>query len=419
MERMPDTPEELHERERLQTLRALEILDSESEDVFDGIVEIAASVFEVPTAFISLVDEKRLWFKARVGLEVCENERGGSFCAHAIQQNEIFEILDASGDHRFHENPLVTGSPHIRYYAGVPLFAGNGHVLGALCLVDYKARSQLTAMQRKLLWKLARQTVELFEARRLREVGRVAKLIGDTTSDAIVLSTPEDVITQWNPAAEKLFGWSAAEAVGQPMTLIVPEHLHEAHRAALAQLTDGHKANLRDAPVQVSAIRRSGEEVPIELSLACWRERDHHRPGGFVAIIRDRTKQKKLEDDLKASEAFLSTVVESLPSMLFVKNAETRAYEMFNQAGEELTGLGRQNVLGKTDAELFPQTWSGYSERDDRVAATGEVLLFESDFKRADGKNAAGPHETCSYQRSGWNPFHPWYRGRCHGSSSS
>jgi GAF domain-containing protein len=125
---------------RLDALRALLILDTPPEERFDRIVEFAASEFDVPIVLISLVDEKRQWFKARVGVEVCETEREISFCGHAILQRELFEVLDAARDPRFADNPLVLGEPFIRFYVGAPLTLPGGATVGSLCLIDTQPR---------------------------------------------------------------------------------------------------------------------------------------------------------------------------------------------------------------------------------------------------------------------------------------
>lgn len=132
--KVPATPQ--NEAERLKTLRSLDILDTPQEERFDRIVRMAKRIFGVPIALVTLVDENRQWFKAHMGLEARETPRDVSFCAHAILGDEIFIVPDALKDERFADNPLVTGEPHIRFYAGCPLRATDGHKLGSLCIID-------------------------------------------------------------------------------------------------------------------------------------------------------------------------------------------------------------------------------------------------------------------------------------------
>ncbi len=129
-----------NEQLRLDALRRLAILDSPAEERFDRIARMARNMFEVPIALVSLVDENRQWFKSCCGLPALETPRDISFCGHAILGEELFVVEDAAQDPRFSDNPLVTGEPHIRFYAGHPLEVGNGLKLGTLCIIDSKPR---------------------------------------------------------------------------------------------------------------------------------------------------------------------------------------------------------------------------------------------------------------------------------------
>lgn len=129
------------ETSRLQALRSLNVLDTPEEERFDRLTRMARRMFRVPTALVSLVDENRQWFKSRDGLDACETPRDVSFCGHAILGNDIFLINDATRDARFADNPLVTGPPHVRFYAGCPLRGPGGHKIGTLCILDTVARS--------------------------------------------------------------------------------------------------------------------------------------------------------------------------------------------------------------------------------------------------------------------------------------
>ena len=130
-----------NEAERLSELQALGILDTPPERRFDRIVQLAARIFEVPISYIAMVDSDRQWFKARCGLTTDETGREVSFCAHTILQNEPLIIRDAAADERFHDSPLVTGPPHIRFYGGWPLAGPGGRNVGTLCLASPRPRS--------------------------------------------------------------------------------------------------------------------------------------------------------------------------------------------------------------------------------------------------------------------------------------
>lgn len=134
-------PKPPDEAARLTTLHALALLDTPPEERFDRLTRLARRLFDVPIALVSLVDENRQWFKSRTGLDATETSRDVSFCAHALLTNDALVIPDALLDERFHDNPLVTGAPGIRFYAGQPLSAPNGARVGTLCLIDTKPRS--------------------------------------------------------------------------------------------------------------------------------------------------------------------------------------------------------------------------------------------------------------------------------------
>lgn len=142
------------EDDRLCTLDALYILDTPEELRFDRLTRLAARSLDVPIALVSLIDSTRQWFKSRVGLDTTETPRSISFCGHAILQHALFVVPDAKEDERFADNPLVKGAPHIRFYAGCPLMAPNGHNLGTLCVIDTRPR-QLDQDQLDVLHDLA------------------------------------------------------------------------------------------------------------------------------------------------------------------------------------------------------------------------------------------------------------------------
>ncbi|MBF7071859.1 GAF domain-containing sensor histidine kinase [Glaciecola sp. MH2013] len=167
-----------NEEERIRTLDEYGILDSDQEAVFDSITKIATQLCNVPIALISLVDQRRQWFKSKVGLPASETDRDIAFCAHAILQDDILEIENALEDERFHDNPLVVGEPHIRFYAGAPLTAHNGSKLGTLCVISDKPH-KLSNTQRELLKVLALDVVSKLELKRqakaLNNANRVQK----------------------------------------------------------------------------------------------------------------------------------------------------------------------------------------------------------------------------------------------------
>ena len=151
---------------RLRSLQRYDILDTEPEEVFDRITRIASKVAGVPIALVSLVAEDRQWFKSRVGLDATETGRDISFCGHAILAEAPLIVEDALADQRFHDNPLVTGAPGIRFYMGVPLEVSDGAKIGTLCVIDQKPR-KLDHSQKQTLVDLASIAVRELEYRKV------------------------------------------------------------------------------------------------------------------------------------------------------------------------------------------------------------------------------------------------------------
>lgn len=155
----------LNEARRLRILEEYQILDTEQEDDYNDITQLASEICDSPISLISLVDKKRQWFKSAHGLSVRETPRTMSFCAHAIHNDAIFVVEDARIDERFHDSPLVTSDPNIVFYAGIPLIDKQGYALGTLCVIDNKTK-KLNLFQEKALKILAHQVLNLIELKK-------------------------------------------------------------------------------------------------------------------------------------------------------------------------------------------------------------------------------------------------------------
>lgn len=160
-----------NEKERLESLRSLGLLDSPPEERFDAITHLATTMFHCPISYISLVDETRQYLKSRIGLDFCESSRETSFCGHAILEVEPLIIPDTLKDERFADNPQVTGEPYTRFYAGLPLRGPGGHNIATLCLMDNKPRefspAEITML--KQLGVIAERELHLGDVIRMQE----------------------------------------------------------------------------------------------------------------------------------------------------------------------------------------------------------------------------------------------------------
>lgn len=214
-----------HESARLAKLYACEVLDTGPEEDFKAITELASLILECPIALVSLVDESRQWFKAKVGLDASETPRSVSFCGHAIlASGQTLVVEDARRDPRFHDNPLVTGAPHVTFYAGVPLLVG-GLPVGTLCVIDQRPRAP-TTRQLMALAQLARQTEVLLEARktnkelesvvrRHRESEDHLRAVVHSMHDGMVMQTRAGAIVWNNPSACRILGLTEDQLKGR------------------------------------------------------------------------------------------------------------------------------------------------------------------------------------------------------------
>lgn len=177
----PEIPQ--NEAERLHALRALQILDSSHEERFDRVTRLARRLFGVPISLVSLIDENRQWFKSAEGLDLTEMSREVSFCGHAINQTGLFIVPNVLNDERFHDNPLVTDAPHIRFYAGYVLKIRQGINIGTLCLIDSKPREMDEEDQQLLqdLGEMIEQEIKSIQLATLDELTLISNRRGFMT----------------------------------------------------------------------------------------------------------------------------------------------------------------------------------------------------------------------------------------------
>lgn len=285
------------EASRLEALRALQLLDTPPEVRFDRVTSMAKDMFGVSIALISLVDHSRQWFKSRQGLDVTETPRAISFCGHAILQDDIFIVEDATRDARFAGNPLVTGAPHIRFYAGKPLYSIDRKKVGTLCLIDSVPRA-LTEGERNCLHSLgawAEREINAFSAEsehllRLENRLRLAHVL-ENAVEGIIGTDFDGRIEVTNPAACEIFRYRADELVGKNIRELIPPREHARHSGYMERLRSGTAGNIRNGLESVG-LRCDGEEFPIEVS---FRMQDSGKRKFFTGIVRDITERKNLE----------------------------------------------------------------------------------------------------------------------------
>jgi len=349
---MPPIPPD--ETERLHLLHALELLDSEAEPAFDLITRLVSQILHVPIALVSLVDENRQWFKSRVGLDATETPREFAFCAHTIMNREPMLVQDATQDERFADNPLVTGQPSIRFYAGMPIRSAGGLALGTLCAIDSKPRI-LTPDEVSILIALTdliNKEVQMREAVLLTrsqmsysekkiEAGEARfRTVFERAGVGIALVAPDGSWISMNEALCQIVGYSKAELLQltfQDMTY--PEDrdtdLHLLQQL-VADKIDRYQFEKR-------YIRKNGSTVWVNLVVTKYvgqkGELDY-----FVSIIKDIQDRKEAEESLVALQVSLEVRVRSRTHDLQEAN-EKLSLAMAQQLQSEL-------ALRKREAEL-------------------------------------------------------------------
>ena len=234
-----------NEDERLAVLKKYDILDTEPDAAFDAVVKLASYICQTPIAAISLVDEHRQWFKAITGLDAKETSRDVAFCAHAILSDDPLIVPDARRDQRFCDNPLVTSSPDIGFYAGVPLVTASGHRLGTLCVIDQVPRDisgeQVDAIKTLAANVMAHLDLRLShrQVRQYVEDLQLAASIFDAASEAMVVTDPDNRIITVNPAFTATTGYTLNEIVGKnPNILSSGRQNKEFYQKMWQSLTD-------------------------------------------------------------------------------------------------------------------------------------------------------------------------------------
>lgn len=282
---------------RLDALRALKLLDTPAEERFDLITRRARDAFKVPIALISLVDADRQWFKSRDGLDGTETSRAISFCGHAILQDDIYVVPDAQADPMFSGNPLVTGDPHIRFYAGKPLRSPEGKKIGTLCLIDRVPRQfgqdDQTKLQSLADWaerEIKHYAAETSAFNRLENRLRLAHAL-ENASDGIISTDLDGQIESANQAACDMFRYPATDIVGRNISELIPARQRGQHGNFMQRLQSSSAGDARNS-LEITALRKGGEEFPAEVSFRRMEAGERHF---FTGIVRDITERKNIE----------------------------------------------------------------------------------------------------------------------------
>jgi PAS domain S-box-containing protein len=384
---MSTSPSLQDEARRLETLRQYGVLDTPPESAFDEVTLLAGRICAAPIALIALADEKREWFKSRIGVSVSEIARHAAVDAQCVHSTALLVIPDALGDARFAGHPLVIGEPHIRFYAGAPLVSAEGLVLGALCVMDRVPR-ELNSSQHEALRVLSHQVMGQLELRRrTRELARVRsdyERLADTVEELGVserqyremVEYANSIMLRWtrdgrvsflNEFGQRFFGYTAAEIVGRHVVgTIVPttETTHRDLRPLMDQITADPKAFEQNTNEN---IRRNGERVWV-----AWTNRTVLDKQGQVRevlsighditermrheqeIARRETERREAEQALHESEVKYRTLFETADDAIMLVQRER--FIDCNARTLTMFGCDREQIIGALPDQVSPPT---------------------------------------------------------------
>jgi PAS domain S-box-containing protein len=347
---------------RSKKLEEYHILDTLSEPEFDRLTQLAALICETPISLITILTDKKQWFKSKVGLDIDSTPIEHAFCNHAIRQSDIFEIPDATKDERFAENPLVTSAPDIRFYAGYPLLDKNGFALGTLCVIDKQPR-RLTEHQRQALRLLAQEAMDVI---RLRAYKETYEEFFELVPEMLCMVDMQGNFMQVNPAWENVLHYKSEELIGRNvLSLIHPDDIAPT-KAALAMLGNGQTVT-----GFVNRYRsRDGSYRSLE-----WNSR---AVGKLIfASSKDVTKELKARENMQRSEERYRMLTELVSDYVYAARIEG------DQLYLEWVSDNVQRILGYSFEELrVPGTWESivWPEDAQRIIR-GKNRLHDSEEK--------------------------------------
>ena len=361
---------------RLQMLHATGLLDTTAAvPSLDRLTRLAARLVAAPVALVSLIDADRQVFASAVGLgEPMATERqtplSQSWCRHVVTTQAPIIINDAAADPRVCDS-LAESKTSLRSYAGFPLLAPGEQVLGSFCVADTHPR-QWTAMELSVIEDLAgaaaaEVALRLAHAEQSRTAARLQAVL-DGVQDAFVSIDTAGAVTAWNAAAEDLFGWSAAEVIGEPITdLIIPERFRAAHCRGLAAVRDSGTSTLAGQRMELAAVDRTGREFPIELTLQVSREQNELV---FHAFLHDISDRKAAQQQLEHERTFLQTLLDSLDTGVVACDSDGNL-TLFNKALRSIHQTGEQAI----GAERWADAYNLFAPDGRRLLRPEEVPL--------------------------------------------
>ncbi|MCC5930062.1 MAG: PAS domain S-box protein [Cyclobacteriaceae bacterium] len=367
------------DRERIQVLKNYYILDTLGEPEYDRITRLASVICETPVAIISLIDEKRQWFKSKVGIEINEAPRDIAFCNYAIEGHGIFEVHDTWLDDRFSQNPFVENPPGIRFYASYPIIEPGGFALGTLAVIDTQPRF-LNEQQKLCLQLLAEEVVALIVERKTRLELRQFEKLFQQSNDLLCVAGTDGYFKKVNPAFENVLGWTSEQ--------LIKTSYYDLTHPDDVEKTKKEIAKLRSGKVTSNFTHRL-KCAQGEYKLLQWVATPEPNSGLLYAIARDITEERKNAEKLLKINDLLERT--NRAARIGSWEVDMKTFKIFwSSITKEIHETGQDF---EADLETAIQFYKeGRSrERVKKVMAdaieTGESFDFEAELITLEGKS--------------------------------
>ena len=352
MHHLPDINIDSH---RVAALKRLHLLDSEHEDIYDSIANLAAEICGTPIALVSLVDTDRLWFKAAVGIEgLREVSNHLSFCSETVASHKPLEVCDATKDPRFSKNPLVLDNPKFCFYAGHPLIDSSQFAIGTLCVIDYVPR-QLNETQKKELAGLAKLIMQIFEKRAIRL--NLMQQAMSREQDAVKQYRQTPAMTYSVDAKGMLLkvsnhwchnlGYHREDVIGQPII----EFLTAPSRSAALKGLPAFLVSGCCSEVPLQVLKADNQVMDVLLSVSSDFD-DHHQIIRSWAVIVDVTERNRLAVALESEKERVQVTLNSIGDSV-ISTDQNAIVDYLNPVAEQMTGWSLAEARGKPLTEVF------------------------------------------------------------------
>jgi two-component system sensor histidine kinase/response regulator len=381
-------PSPVDESARLAVLRRYDVLDTLPEAAFDDLTKLAANICDTPVALVTFVDERRLWFKSRIGVPLTEVPRDALPCAQAILGDDLFVVEDTHREAGLKSSPLVTGEPHLRFYAGMPLCTSDGFKIGTLSVADTRKR-RLSQQQCEALRILAHGVMvqcelrhhlvelerSLFEQRRTQDALKNTEMF----YQALVESLPQFILRKDTQGRFTFANQKFCASLGKTLDEVLGKNDWDFFPPHLAQKYHADDLRVMETRQPVDTIEANQTPQGDRIHVHVIKTPLYDSAGevvGIQGIFWDETDRKKTEEALAYERDLLRALLENIPDRIYFKDVKSRFLRISTSMARRLGVNEPSAVFGKTDFDFYPQTLAQEFFNDEqRIIVTGQPLI--------------------------------------------